>query len=357
MKKILKIVLLVLLGLILLAGVGGFLMFREEVKIISSIKPLDDEHSVFVMEYDTDYHLDELMKRGAMSDKELSERLTNYISHGFYSADNSVPMALGCSTLTTVSSEGNMVWGRNFDWTESVPIIVKSTPKEGYASISTCEFSNITGDSSAKPESMEQKFLAVAAYYVPMDGINEKGLCVADLEVNEGGMEFVDTDKINLTVTMAIRLLLNRAATVDEAIELLNMYDIAPSGGISHHLSISDATGKSVCVEFMKGEIVVVDTPYVTNFNVANGDIEAGGDSARDRYLTLEKEYKKADGVMDLSQVTSSMEKVAQKEGKWRTQWTLCYEHRKEQLIAFYYFDGEIKKQVTVTLGATIVTE
>ena len=41
-----------------------------------------------------------------------------------------------------------------------------------------------------------------------MDGINEAGLCVADLEVNEGGMLDIDTEKPDLTVTTVVRNIL-----------------------------------------------------------------------------------------------------------------------------------------------------
>ena len=34
---------------------------------------------------------------------------------------------------------------------------------------------------------MKNAMFAIGAYDVPMDGINEKGLCVSILEVNEGG--------------------------------------------------------------------------------------------------------------------------------------------------------------------------
>ena len=94
------------------------------------------------------------------------------------------------------------------------------------------------------------RMLAIASLYVPLDGVNEAGLCVADLEVNEGGMPDPDTEKPDLTVTTAIRLLLDKAGTVEEALALLEQYDIHPSGGISHHLAISDAKGSSVSVEF-----------------------------------------------------------------------------------------------------------
>ena len=65
------------------------------------------------------------------------------------------------------------------------------------------------------------------------------------------------TDKPDLTTTTAIRLLLDRAATVDEAISLLRQYDMNSSIGLAHPLSLSDASGKRVVVEYVDDEMLV----------------------------------------------------------------------------------------------------
>lgn len=191
--------------------------------------------------------------------------------------------------------------------------------------------------------------LAIASVYVPMDGVNEAGLCIADLEVNEGGMREVDTGKPDLTVTTAIRLLLNRAATVEEAVELLGQYDIHASGGISHHLAISDATGASVSVEFVNGEMVVVETDCVTNFNLANGDTAAGGESARERYELLCVARQEKGGILDAGEIRTALEQVSKTEGEWRTQWSVVY--RQDSRTLEYYFLADYSEGISYPLG------
>ncbi len=242
-KKVLGVAVMVLAVTVL----GAYVMFREELKIAGSVRPLAKMGNVYYMEVDGDYHFEEFLESGgASSDKEVSAYLTNCISKGFYQMDvtNEGP---ACSVISARNDKGNHVWGRNFDWDGSVPIIVKCVPQDGYASISTCDFKNITDSSEEEPDNFVNRMLAIAAVYVPMDGINEKGLCVADLEVNEGGMKEVDTAKPDLTITTAIRLILNRAATVEEALNLLEQYDIHASGGISHHLAIRCVGGICQC--------------------------------------------------------------------------------------------------------------
>lgn len=333
--------------LLILCGIG--FMFRNELAIIGSIKKLDTKSPVYTMEVKGDYHFEEFLSAGgASSDAEVSAFLTKKISQGLYSVDVTND-GLACSTISATTADGTHLWGRNFDWKGSVPIIVKATPEDGYASISTSDFQNMTGNATTLPEGIANQMLAIAAWYVPMDGINSAGLCVADLEVNEGGMPKVDTDKADLTVTTAIRLLLNKAATVEEAIVLLRQYDIHASGGISHHLSISDASGKSVSVEFAEDGIVVVDTNCVTNFNLAKGNTSAGGESAKERYETLVNIYEQNNGVLTANQIKDALIQVSQSKDEQSTQWSIVYDQR--NLTADYYFNGDYSKAYSYGLG------
>ena len=346
-------VLISLVILFLLIAAGTAVLFREELKIMHSIERIMDEKPVYYMEVDGDYYFEEFLKSGgAASDKAVSAFLTKRISKGFYSVDVK-ESGLACSTISANAPEGSHVWGRNFDWTGSVPIIVRCVPKGGYASISTCDFQNITarpesiseGIPAAEkmvPEGIANKMLAIAALYVPMDGVNETGLCVADLEINEGGMITIDTEKPDLTITTAIRLLLNKAATVEEAIKLLKQYDIYASGGFSHHLAISDAAGASVSIEFVEGELVVADTNIVTNFNLANGNTAAGGENAKERYNCLSGLYKEKEGSFTGEQVKEALAQVSQSEGKWTTQWSIVHEQASSSVT--YYFDCNFEK-------------
>lgn len=332
------------LGVIALVG-GAGVMFREELKIANSVRPTAEKENVYYMEFDSEYHFDEFLENGgASSDGEVSAFLTNCISKGFYQVDvtNEGP---SCSVISALDDKNCHVWGRNFDWDGSVPIIVRCVPKDGYASIATCDFKNITGSTEIVPDNFVHKMLAIAALYVPMDGINEAGLCVADLEVNEGGMTAVDTQKPDLTITTAIRLLLNRAATVEEAVDLLGQYDIHASGGISHHLAISDASGASVSIEFVDGGMVVVDTNYLTNFNLANGDTAVGGESAKERYELLCAAYGEQNGILTGEEVKSALSRVSTSDGEWTTQWSIVY--CQDTQTVDYYFNGEYEEMVS----------
>lgn len=333
------------LALLLLVVLTAWLMFRRELAIVGTIRPLGGSPAYF-MEVKGGYHFDAFLEQGgASSDADVSAFLSEKISKGFYTAPVN-GRRVGCSVLSSRTEEDVHLWGRNYDWSGSVPIIVRHIPDDGYTSLSTCDFQNITGSGATLPEGMANKMLAIAALYVPLDGVNEAGLCVADLEVNEGGMPDPDTDKPDLTVTTAIRLLLDRAATVDEALALLGQYDIHPSGGISHHLAISDASGMSVAVEFTEQGFAAVPTQALTNFNPANGDIAAASGSAQTRYETLLARLE--EGVTTTDRVRDALSAVAQTDGPWITQWSMV--HDRSAPYVTWYFNGDFSQGIDLTI-------
>ena len=94
-----------------------------------------------------------------------------------------------------------------------------------------------------------------------------------------------NTDKPDLQITTAVRLLLNRAATAEEAVELLKQYDLHRSYNSETHFMIADAEGRCVCVEYIKNEMIVIDAKVMTNCYLAEGELFGKGKAeAQQRY-------------------------------------------------------------------------
>jgi hypothetical protein len=258
-----------ILGVIAL---GAWRMFGTFVVAARSIYQLQD--GLYVMEYRGDYGFDEFLARGgAADDSAVADYLTGFLSRGYYKkADNEIkPGDYGCSTVCVKDKDGAVYFGRNFDWAKGRAMIVHTVPENGYESLSTCDLDFLGfGDDYQPDGSMPERIQTLAAIYVPLDGMNEKGLVVADLMAGDDEETHQKTDKPDLTTTTAIRLLLDRAANVDEAVELLKQYDMNSSIGAAHHFSLADATGKSVVVEYVNGEMLVTETPIVTNHYLAD---------------------------------------------------------------------------------------
>lgn len=128
--------------------------------------------------------------------------------------------------------------------------------------------------------------------------MNAQGLAVADLLAGDQEETHQQTGKTPLTTTTAIRLLLDRAANVEEALALLRQYDMHSSNGMAHHLAIADASGRSVVVEYVSGEMLVTDTMVVTNHYPADCEKQGiGSAQSHKRYEMLAAHTGTADAA------------------------------------------------------------
>ena len=284
MKKTIKRILIclgiLLVLLVVVIAAGAWHKFGPFIVAARSIYKLQD--GLYVMAYRGDYGLDEFLAQGgADSDSALANFLMGYLSGGYYKPEDMeiAPGDYGCTTVCVKDSTGGVYFGRNFDWKKDRAMIVHTVPKNGYESLSTCDLDFLGfGDDYSPDGSMMERLQTLAAIYVPVDGMNEKGLVVADLMAGDDEETHQKTDKPDLTTTTAIRVLLDRAANVDEAIELLKLYDMNSSIGAAHHFAIADKSGKSVVVEYVDGEMLVTDTNVVTNHYLADCPKKGVGD-------------------------------------------------------------------------------
>ena len=63
----------------------------------------------------------------------------------------------------------------------------------------------------------------------------------------------IDTDKPDITSTTMLRLILDYADSVEEAVELVSQYDLHDSASTSYHYMVADASGKSAILEWVNG--------------------------------------------------------------------------------------------------------
>lgn len=206
---------------------GAWMMFGPLVTAANSIERLED--NLYAMEFVGDYGFDDFLAQGgADSDGALANYLVKFLSRGLYQIESDVQTgAFGCSTICTRDAQGRTFFGRNYDWAECRAMIVHTRPGNGYASVSTCCLDFLGFGADCTPDgSMLERMQSLAAIYVPLDGMNEKGLVVADLMAGDDEETHQRSDKPDLTTTTAIRLLLDRAADVVEAVALLGQYDM-----------------------------------------------------------------------------------------------------------------------------------
>lgn len=344
MKKKGKIILLTVLLVILLLIVSFLafikMTFGDELKAISTIKKLDD--GPYYMEWKGEYGFDEFLAHGgAETDSNMAEYIVSFLTKGFYKPSiEEKDNAYGCSALTD-----GPIFGRNFDWVDSPVMIVKSEPKNGFASYSTVCLEFLGFDDNWTPDgSIMDKFMALAAVYVPLDGMNEEGLCIADLLVINTPETHQKTDKPDLTTVGALRMILDHASTVDEAVALLEKIDMNSSIGSNHHYAISDRSGKSVAVEWIGNKMYVTETKAVTN-NIVKEELSLGTGN--------EESWKRYYMLLDLAPMINrdyenmkdAMERASYEN---ETLWSVVYD--KEKLNLSFYLKRNFDAPLSFSL-------
>lgn len=163
---------------------------------------------------------------------------------------------IACSAFTADTADGDRVFGRNYDFHETNTVIVYTNPGNGrHASYSTVDLQFLGLDSTKDVTTFGQKILTLAAPFAPLDGVNDAGVACGIFMSYQGGEKAAatnqQTDKPDLTSTTMLRMILDYADSVEEAVELVEKYDLHDSAKTSFHYMIADSTGKSAILEWV----------------------------------------------------------------------------------------------------------
>ena len=257
-----KTVLTIFLALILAGVLAVFVVWRHELLTLFSIRQLNDpdeshqDGAVYEMKVSGGYYFDEFLEQGGASeDSELIAFITRRITRGIIPMDIG-QSDIGCSSFTAATPEGDRIFGRNYDFSPTNSCIVYTDPGEGrHASVSTIDLQFIGIDQDSVPQGLLDKVLMLAAPYVPLDGINDAGVACGIYMSYQGDDPTVPTDqrteKPDLTSTTMLRMVLDYAGTVEEAVELISQYDLHDSANSSFHYMIADVSGRSAVLEWV----------------------------------------------------------------------------------------------------------
>lgn len=328
-----------LLALVLILVIAVWAIWGNEISTVSSIKMVrerNDAHldgAVYTMEVKGDYYFDEFLEEGgAKSDSELIGFVTKKITKGIIPM-NIEESEIGCSSFTAVTKDGDRVFGRNYDLRKTNTCIVfTEADGERHATISTVDLQFLGIDNDKGIDGLMDKITCLAAPYAPLDGINDAGVSCGIYMTYQGDEQTVatnqSTSKPDITSTTMLRLILDYADDVDEAVELVKKYDLHDSANTSYHYMVADATGKSAILEWVpvgtdstdndgtKRELVVhyndndaylgereanASYQWITNFVLTPGYYDGEAESRKkglDRYVKLSEELEKIDGVV-----------------------------------------------------------
>ena len=247
MKKMIRRILVVMLVLILLAVAGFGVLYAGRLRTVNSIKQITayDDYNLYRMDVTYDYSIDDVINYGITDNQSMIDAILK----------ETLPLLpirmkapnYGCSAFATVS-DGHILMGRNYDFKrDTSAMLVYCTPKDGYKSVALAALDNILAN---QPDiSMAKKLACLTAPFICLDGMNERGVSIAVLTLDSEPVN-QDTGKQKIFTTLAIRLVLDRAATTQEAVELLDSYDMFATSGRDYHFFVNDAGGDCRVIEY-----------------------------------------------------------------------------------------------------------
>ncbi|MBP5655150.1 MAG: linear amide C-N hydrolase [Clostridiales bacterium] len=335
-QSVLKIALIIVVIVPVTAFIIFAILFNRQFGAMCNIRK--DDVGVYYMEYKGQLKLDDMLAANITSDPELLDWISRAEYHGL------CPITLdsgryACSSFSAKTPEGDVLFGRNFEYPETDAVMIYMDPPDGYASYAMADLAVLgigRGTDEIDPDSPLGRFMMAATPYVVLDGVNEKGLGVSTLELAIGELH-QNGYKDDLFIYTAIRVLLDRCATVDDAVALLGNYDIHTHNNVSQHLFIADKSGRSVVVEWMDDEMYVNELNAVTNSVVTPGD--RFDEEADWRLPVLQKKLALANNTLTAEQARDLLDDVSQANF---TQWSSVYNLSK--FSADVYMDENYSK-------------
>lgn len=249
-------------------GIQENIMVHEStLETIRTIAEHDDGFGIYSMDIRYEYDLDRIVSRGITDDQSAVDAITGEVLPG--SGFSIKAPSFGCTAL----SLGHLT-GRNYDFFRNTSaMMVRCRPKDGYASIGFAALDNISANSMSTER---DRTASLASPFLCLDGMNEKGLTISVLTLDTPPVDQA-TGKDRISTSLAIRMVLDRCATTEEAVELLDSYDMHAVGGRDYHFFVTDSDGDSRAVEYdcdMEGRpLVATSTVAMTNFFVMHKDL------------------------------------------------------------------------------------
>jgi predicted choloylglycine hydrolase len=181
---------------------------------------------------------------------------------------------------------------------------------------------------------LEQRLALLDATALPFDGMNERGLTVGMAAVPADVVQ-PDPNKETIDSLMVIRKMLDQAGDVDEAVAILQSYNIEWGSGPPLHYLIADRSGRAVLAEFYQGELRLLpnDQPWHLATNFIRSAVSGSAAGQCSRYDRLNEVLSTAEGNIDSANAMNLLQDVSQP----NTQWSIVY--------------GISTGDVTVTMG------
>ena len=348
-KRLLKRIAIVSILILLL---GAFVV-RNHVRTLWSLQKIRGTNA-YVMDYYCDYNLEEIRVDGVDPQRIEDSCIETFFPDAIVPIVTRIKTAYvpseinsrndnrhHCSTVSLKSSDGKVFFGRNFDWPHDACLILRIHDGQGIKSLAIIDlhYLNLNRGDLEQTSIIERLPLLFAPYYV-MDGINRHGVAVSEMSV-EIATPPRDEQKPDITSATLMRIMLDYAQSTEEAVQLIDEYNVYFEPKI--HFMIADSSGDSRVVEFVNGEIKVTrstDPWQISANSVVYGKSEQEMDSECARYRSGSNRAETLPAKVDFDGAISVARSMAVEN---YTMWTSVYNLQSGELRFFYKSRHELE--------------
>ncbi len=284
--------------------------------VLDTIRQIDS-YPAYSMRYPADYRLGDVLERGLASEAEIQQFVGKLFGISLVESGALLPQGKRCTGFSAGSLSGDQYQGHNEDWTKGDYLVLSTAPGGGIPSVSLIDVRF-----AARVSGKDQRGFLMAPF-LPLSGMNRAGLAVATYSIPKSTPPR-DSAKKSMLWSVVIRLLLDRARTVDEALALIDSVNVVIEPDNDLQFFIGDAQGNSAVVAWVEGKTTAVRKtgPWqaVTNFiqyNATEADF-----SGCDRYSTAKGLLVAANGLVSDD---SGMEILKQTAQPSYTQFSVLY--------------------------------
>lgn len=294
----------------------AYAMFRNEIQTLISLKLLDDTKA-YELNYFGSYELDAYLEEDIESWGDVLDFINENLGNG---VGKYIYKKTGCSSFFARTPEGDFLLARNLDTDIAIPCVIRTDTEDGYSSLGVTNLMRGGFDENV----LLTKLTVISSPYYTLDGINEYGLAIASASVPYGKdkRQFIGEKAIHdLTVN---RVILDKAKSVEEALEILEKYYIVMEDKYPSHYMIGDAGGQCVIVEFNDGnmEILEMEGNYFVMTNFVINTMPENSVQLCDRYTNYNNTLKQyQDGISETQAMALLKENVI----KGQAQWSVVY--------------------------------
>lgn len=346
---------------------------ESKLKMLYSLTDLEQKRGnakgrIYELDYTADYNLDAALKAEITGLDGLTKFMAATLFDVVPSDATQLQYGAGCSAYAaTDATSGDFLMGRNYDFchqengkeAEIAAIVVHTHPKGGKSAISIVDGYWLGYTKGFFNDGKTDLSMLMAVPFAPMDGMNEDGFAIGVLHLDGLAAVQKETGKPNIYLSVAMRMLLDKASTVRDAITLLQQYNMtmdSPAGG-SFHFFMADATGEYAIVEYVdpdgdacinpwKMHVMGLDETnkddyrYVTNFYVSpymeKSPYSITSGHGTERYNKLKDAITKNNNLLDINEAIDLLVAVSQeaKDGDLtsHTQWSSLYDLNQKTL-------------------------